>query len=92
MKQFSAGPAYRMGAALLDLDDPSRLIARLPYWLLGPMESYEVSGDVPNVIFSCGHLVRDDELWVYYGAADSTICLATAPLSNILDALREVRE
>ena len=91
VKQFSAGPAYRMGAALLDLDDPSRLIARLPHWLLGPMEPYEVSGDVPNVIFSCGHLVRDDELWVYYGAADSTICLATAPLSHILDALREVR-
>ena len=91
VKQFAAGPAYRMGAALLDLDDPSRLIARLPYWLLGPMEPYEVSGDVPNVIFSCGQVVRDGEIWLYYGAADSTVCLATTPLSHVLDALKEAR-
>ena len=89
VKMFSAGPAYRTGAALLDLDDPSRLIARLPYWLLGPMEPYEVAGDVPNVIFSCGHVVKDDDLWVYYGAADSTVCLATSRVSEVLEALRK---
>jgi predicted GH43/DUF377 family glycosyl hydrolase len=80
-----------MGAALLDLDDPRRLIARLPYWILGPHESYETAGEVPNVIFSNGHIQRGDELIVYYGAADSSVCAATGSISEILEALREYR-
>lgn len=91
VKQFPGGPTYRMGAALLDLDDPRRLIARLPYWILGPHEPYETSGEVPNVIFSNGHVRKGDELYVYYGAADSSVCLATGKVSELLDALRECR-
>ncbi|MBI2842022.1 MAG: glycosidase [Armatimonadetes bacterium] len=87
VKLFPAGPTYRVGAALLDLDDPRRLIARLPYWVLGPHESYEVSGAVPNVVFPCGHTQIGDQISVYYGAADSSVCLATASVSEILDAL-----
>lgn len=92
VKQFPAGPCYRMGAALLDLEDPRRLIARLPYWILGPHEPYETSGDVPNVIFSNGHVQKGDTLYVYYGAADSSICLATGSISEILEALSLHRE
>lgn len=91
VKQFPAGPTYRMGAALLDLEDPRRLIARLPYWILGPHEPYETFGEVPNVIFSNGHVQRGDELVVYYGAADSCVCAATGSISEILAALGEHR-
>lgn len=89
VKQFSAGPMYRMGAALLDLENPHRLIARLPYWILGPREPYEVVGEVPNVVFCCGHTRVGDEIRVYYGAADTSVCVATASLSQLVDALRE---
>lgn len=91
VKMFSAGPTYRMGAALLDLEDPRKLIARLPYWILGPHEPYETSGDVPNVVFANGHVQKGDELYVYYGAADSCVCLAKGRVSEILDALGKHR-
>ncbi|MBI2844653.1 MAG: glycosidase [Armatimonadetes bacterium] len=89
VKQFPAGPMYRMGVALLDLEDPQRLVARLPYWVLGPHESYEMMGEVPNVVFPCGHVRKDDDLYVYYGAADTTICVAKASVSELLQSLRE---
>ncbi|HPP75462.1 MAG TPA: glycosidase [Armatimonadota bacterium] len=91
VKVFAGSPTYRVGLALLDLEDPRRLIARLPYWALGPYEPYEVAGAVPNVVFPCGHIQNGDEIRVYYGAADSTVCLATASISEILDALRKYR-
>ncbi len=91
VKQFPAGPMYRMGLALLDLEDPRRVIARLPYWVLGPHEPYEVSGAVPNVVFACGHTQIGDLIHVYYGAADSTVCLATASVSELLEALGKYR-
>ena len=89
VKMFSAGPCYRMGAALLDLDDPRKLIARLPHWIFGPKEDYEVAGDVPNVVFSNGHIQKGDDLYVYYGAADNVVCLATTTISELLSALDE---
>lgn len=91
VKQFAAGPTYRVGAALLDLEDPRRLIARLPHWVLGPHAHYEVTGAVPNVVFPCGHTVVGDEIRLYYGAADSCTCLATGHVSELLDLLREHR-
>lgn len=91
VKLFPGGPNYRMGAALLDLDDPRKLLARLPNWILGPHEAYEVAGEVPNVVFSNGHVQKGDELYVYYGAADSSVCMATATVSELLEALREHR-
>ncbi|MHB1456082.1 MAG: glycoside hydrolase family 130 protein [Armatimonadota bacterium] len=87
VKEFAGGPTYRMGAALLQIDDPRRVIARLPYWVLGPHEPYEVSGAVPNVVFATGHVQIGDELRIYYGAADSSVCMASASLTAILDEL-----
>jgi predicted GH43/DUF377 family glycosyl hydrolase len=78
-----------MGAALLDLENPYRLIGRARRYLLSPQEQYERTGDAPNVIFSCGGFVRDDVLWMYYGSADDSICLARARVSDILDVVRE---
>ena len=78
---------YRAGAALLDLDDPRRVIARSPYPILEPMEPYEREGDVPNVVFPEGAIVVDGDLYVYYGGADKVCCLATASLSELVDWL-----
>jgi predicted GH43/DUF377 family glycosyl hydrolase len=89
VKETIAGDIYRVGLALLHLDEPTRVVRRLPAWVLGPLEPYERIGDVPNVVFPCG-LVHDqasDEVRLYYGAADSSICLATSRLADLLEAL-----
>lgn len=89
-----AGSIYRVGLALLDLEEPTRLLHRLPQWILGPLAPYEREGDVPNVVFPCGlvHVERTDEVRLYYGAADTTVCLATAQLGDLLTALLASRE
>lgn len=93
VKQMPGGPIYRVGAVLLDLEKPEKVIAKTRRWLLSPQEPYERVGDVPNVIFPCGGFVRDGVLWVYYGAADSCICLATVELDQLLEVLlRECSE
>jgi predicted GH43/DUF377 family glycosyl hydrolase len=89
VKDTVAGEIYRVGLALLDLDEPTRVLRRLPSWVLAPLAPYERTGDVPNVVFPCGllHDPDTDELRLYYGAADSSICLATANLRDVLDGL-----
>jgi len=91
VKQFTAGFTYRVGMFLLDLEDPRRLIARFPYWILGPREHYETTGQSPNVVFPCGHVRLDDQIRVYYGAADTCVCMATASISELLEALKKYR-
>lgn len=83
---------YRAGMALLDLEEPSVVIARSPYPILEPKEEYERVGDTANVVFPEGAIVIDDTLYVYYGAADKRCCLATAKLDDVLDYLRAFRE
>ncbi len=78
---------YRAGAALLDLEDPSKVIARSPEPILEPEEEYERVGDTPNVVFPEGAIVMGDTLYLYYGAADTCCCLATARLGELLDYL-----
>jgi len=80
----ASGPIYRAGAALLDLDDPSRVIARCSVPLLSPREDYERIGDVGNVVFPCGAIVEDGEIRMYYGAADTYLCVATASLDDVI--------
>jgi predicted GH43/DUF377 family glycosyl hydrolase len=85
-----AGGLYRAGLALLDREDPSVVLRRSEEWVLGPSADYEVTGDVPNVVFPCG-LVHDeatDRLFLYYGAADTRVGLATASRSDVLGWLR----
>lgn len=89
IKETVAGEIYRVGLALLDLEEPTRVLKRLPNWVLSPEQPYERIGDVPNVVFPCG-LVHDPasgEIKLYYGAADSTICLATARVDDLIAAL-----
>jgi predicted GH43/DUF377 family glycosyl hydrolase len=89
VKHTVSGEIYRVGLALLDLNEPTRVLRRLPNWIFAPLAPYERTGDVPNVVFPCG-LVRDsgsDEVRLYYGAADSSICVATARLHDLLEAV-----
>jgi predicted GH43/DUF377 family glycosyl hydrolase len=89
VKETVASDIYRVGLVLLDLDKPTKVLRRLPTWILAPFEPYERTGDVPNVVFPCG-LVHDqvsDEIRLYYGAADSSICLAMSRLAHLLDAV-----
>jgi predicted GH43/DUF377 family glycosyl hydrolase len=84
-----AGGLYRAGLALLDLEEPARVLHRSDEWVLGPHADYETSGDVPNVVFPCGlvHNAATDTLFLYYGAADTRISLATARRSDVLNYL-----
>ncbi|MHA2380793.1 MAG: glycoside hydrolase family 130 protein, partial [Candidatus Thorarchaeota archaeon] len=65
---------YRLGALLIDKDDPETILHRSEKPILEPIEEYERFGKVPNVVFSCGSVVMDDKLLVYYGGADSVVC------------------
>jgi predicted GH43/DUF377 family glycosyl hydrolase len=85
----AAGAIYRSGLALLDLDDPSIVLRRSDDWLLSPTAPYERSGDVPDVVFPCGWVLDQDNdlVRVYYGASDTSVAVATASLSELLDYL-----
>jgi len=86
VKETVSGAIYRVGLALLDLDDPTRVLRRTAEWVLAPIEDYERVGDVPNALFPCGLIHDQDkgELRMYYGAADTSICLATASYEDLL--------
>lgn len=93
VKNTSAGPIYRMGAVLLDPDDPSKVIARSAVPILSPREMYERVGDVGNVVFACGAIPEDDgTLKLYYGASDTHICVGTATITDIVDTCLFERE
>jgi predicted GH43/DUF377 family glycosyl hydrolase len=89
VKETVSGSIYRIGLALTDLDEPTRLLHRLPQWVLTPRMPYERIGDVPNTVFPCGvvHDLDSGELRLYYGAADTSICVATAQLDDLMAAL-----
>ena len=76
----------RLGLALLDAERPDQVLARSSEWIFGPDAPYERTGDVSQVVFSCGWLLLDDgdTLRIYYGAADTSVCVATASLSALL--------
>ena len=82
-----SGSIYRVGFALLDLDDPTVLIARGNEWVFGPTEPYERTGDVGDVVFPCGWVAGSDpdQIRIYYGAADSSVCVADASVRELLD-------
>jgi len=79
---------YRLGALLLDLEDPTRVIGRSRDWLIQPEEPYETRGCYQGgVIFPCGKVVIDGTLFVYYGGADKYVGLATCRLQDLVDDL-----
>ncbi|MBN1345831.1 MAG: glycosidase [Phycisphaerae bacterium] len=87
VKAYGGELLYRAGAAVLDEIEPHEVIGRTSGWLFQAEEIYEVSGLVPGVVFPTGMLIRGDELWMYYGAADTCVCLATAKLKDVLEVV-----
>lgn len=83
---------YRLGAVLLDLKNPIRVIARTLYPILEPEFFFETKGVVDNVVFPCGHVIRDDQIYLYYGGADRVVCGAKIGLSKLLDYLVRSKE
>jgi predicted GH43/DUF377 family glycosyl hydrolase len=82
---------YRAGAALADLDDPQKILARSKTPILEPREPYEKYGFVPDVVFPEAAMVLDSDLYVFYGAADTVSCVATARLDELLRWLVQQR-
>jgi predicted GH43/DUF377 family glycosyl hydrolase len=80
---------YVIGALLLDLDDPARVIGYLPRPLLSPAPG-EHDGYVPNVVYSCGAFLHDGLVWIPYGTDDARIQVAYVPLGELLDGLSSV--
>jgi predicted GH43/DUF377 family glycosyl hydrolase len=81
------GYVYSACAALLDLEDPTIEIARLPYPLFTPEFDYELTGEVNNVCFPTGTALFSDTLYIYYGAADAKIACASVSITALLQEL-----
>ena len=85
------GFVYRMGAALLDLDEPWKVIARSKNYIMAPWEQYECMGDVPNVVFPCAalHDKESGKIAIYYGCADTVTGLAFTTVERLLDYVKK---
>jgi predicted GH43/DUF377 family glycosyl hydrolase len=81
-----AGSVYRLGVALHDLHNPSKIIAVGDEWILQPEETYEITGYVPNVVFTCGAIPElDGSVKIYWGGADTVMCVGTANIEELVD-------
>jgi predicted GH43/DUF377 family glycosyl hydrolase len=94
VRQTPSGCIYRLGLALFDLESPEHCLKRGDEWVFGPEEPYEQRGDVDNVVFPCGYTLQPDgdTLRLYYGAADSSIGLATGSVRAMLEWLERHTE
>ena len=85
------GFVYSMGAAILDKDEPWKVLHRSDSFLLAPHEMYECVGDVPNVVFPCAALTDSEtgRIAIYYGAADTTVALAFTTVEDTIKFIKE---
>jgi len=91
VRRTAAGSLYRLGLALLSLENPEHVLLRGDSWIFGPEAEYERTGDVGNVAFPCGYVIEPDgdTIQLYYGAADTSIALATGSIRHLLAWLDE---
>lgn len=80
---------YCLGAYLAELDNPGKVIAKTMKPILEPIEAYEVNGFFGNVVFTCGVVQKDEMLYIYYGAADDKMCLATVLIDDVKNSMEE---
>ena len=97
VRRTTAGEIYRIGMALLDIEDPCRVLRRSEEWVFGPQKDYERIGDVSDVTFVTGAVVMEDtnHLYIYYGAADDKVAVAMADIDRVREyimACPEVKE
>lgn len=81
------GSIYKVGALLLDHSKPTKVLARTDYPIFEPETPYEFEGQVPNVVFPCGQVIIDDQLFVYYGGGDKVVGVATTPVDQLMKRL-----
>jgi predicted GH43/DUF377 family glycosyl hydrolase len=96
---FASSNIYQAGVVLLDLDDPTKVLGRCRDNILEPREPYELTGQVPNVVFPSGWVVdrfdetgcacSDSPVKIYYGAADTVVALAETTIGELVAAARE---
>ncbi len=86
---FSSEKIFGIEAVLLDLKDPSKVIGRLEEPLLVPEKEYELYGDVPDITFPSGAMIENEKLYLYYGAADTTSCVAVCDIKTLLNEMME---
>ncbi|HDR50668.1 MAG TPA: glycosidase, partial [Mariniphaga anaerophila] len=80
------GSVYRLGVALHDLNDPAKILGVGDNWILQPEEPHEITGYVHNVVFTCGAVPEDDgTLKLYWGGADTVLCVGTANIAELVD-------
>lgn len=80
-----SGSVYRLGAALHDLNDPAKIIGVSDQWILQPEDPWEITGYVPNVVFTCGTVPEDDgTVKIYWGGADSVMCVGIAIIDELV--------
>ncbi len=89
VRQTTSKKSYRLGLALLDLEDPTKVLHRSEGWVFGPREMYERTGDINDVVFPCGWILVGDELRIYYGSADMSVAMASAKMSDVMKYIRE---
>jgi len=91
VRQTPASSIYRLGLALFDLKTPEVCLKRGDEWIFGPEQPYEQRGDVDNVVFPCGYTIASDgdTIHLYYGAADTSIALASGSVRQLLRWLDE---
>ena len=89
VEETNHGRIYRASAALLDLENPQKVLGRLKEPLFGPDESWEKVGDVSNVVFPTGTAIFDNNLYIYYGAADHLIAVAKVNLAELIETLKQ---
>ncbi len=87
VEKTEQGFVYSACAALLDINNPAKVVARLPYALFSPEYDWELTGEVNNVVFPTGTVLFGDTLFIYYGAADSHIATASVKLTELVDEL-----
>ena len=92
VEPMNRGRVYHAGAALLDLKNPTRVKARLPYPLFSPIEDYEQEGHVHNVVFPTGTAQFGDRLYMYYGTSDSYTAIASVKLDSLIKELLKYRD
>lgn len=80
-----AGAVYRLGVALHDLNDPSKILGVSDEWILQPEDPWEITGYVSNVVFTCGAVAEDENVKIYWGGADSVMCVGNAKINDLID-------
>jgi len=80
---------YRVGAVLLDLEDPSKILGRTKEPIMEPEYDYEMNGFYKGCVFPTGNVIVDDTLFVYYGGADKYVGVATCPVQELIDMIKK---